>query len=177
MDVSDSIFQSNGIKCNLGRVASPPCGSLPCRGLDGVAKLRPRRPRLALACLKMPETTVCFRKPNSMTKHQKIDSRSRALAIAVADELRRQPVLVDVARKNIAAWMKTSSSGVRSTLEEWDDALKGSTEQVLELLTGEGERAVRLRQSNPFAGVLSSKQRTEILNRFLDRERLLPAGP
>ena len=43
------IFQSNGIKCSEGRVASPPCGSLPCHGLDGVAKLRPGRPQLAWA--------------------------------------------------------------------------------------------------------------------------------
>lgn len=101
-----------------------------------------------------------------MPNHQKIDLRSRALALAVAEELRRQPDLVEVARRNVSTWMKTSSSGIRSTLEEWNDALKGSTEQVIELLTGEEERAVRLRQSNPFAGVLSSKQRTEILNRF-----------
>lgn len=107
-----------------------------------------------------------------MPIHQNIDARSRALASAVADELRRQPDLADVARKNVAAWMKSSSSGVRSTLEEWDDALKGSTEQIIELLTGEGERAVRLRQSNPFAGVLSSKQRNEILNRFSERDAL-----
>ncbi len=32
-----------------GRVASPPCGFLPCRGLDGLANLRPRRPQLAWA--------------------------------------------------------------------------------------------------------------------------------
>jgi len=108
----------------------------------------------------------------SMPNHRHIDARSRALAVAVADELRRKPALVDVAKKNIAAWRRTSSSRVQSTLEEWDNALKGSIEHVIELLTGEGERSVRLRQSNPFAGVLSSRQRTEILNRFSDRDAL-----
>ena len=107
-----------------------------------------------------------------MYNHRNIDARSRALAAAVAEELRRQPALVEVAKKNVAAWMKTSSTGVRSTLVEWDHALQGSVEQVIELLTGEGERAVRLRQSNPFAGVLSSAQRTEILKRFADCDAL-----
>jgi hypothetical protein len=105
-----------------------------------------------------------------MLNHRHIDARSRALAIAVADQLRHQPELVDVAKRNIAAWMKGSSSGVRSALAEWDIALNGSIDEVIGLLTSEGENSVRLRQSNPFAGVLSSKQRTEILNRFLDHD-------
>jgi hypothetical protein len=107
-----------------------------------------------------------------MPNHRLVDARSLARAVAVADKLRRQPELVDIAKKNVAAWMKTSSPGVRSALEEWDNALKGPTEHVVALLTGEGERAVRLRQSNPFAGVLPSRQRTEILSRFSDRDAL-----
>jgi len=107
-----------------------------------------------------------------MPNHRHIDARSRALASAVADQLRREPSLVDVAKKNVAAWMKSSSPGVRSTLEEWDIALNGSADDIIELLTGDGERAIRLRQSNPFAGVLPSRQRTEILNRFSDRDAL-----
>ena len=107
-----------------------------------------------------------------MTDHRHIDARSRALAVAVAEELRRQPALVNVAKRNITAWMKNSSPGVLSTLEEWGVALSGSTDDIIELLTGEGERSVRMRQSNPFAGVLSSSQRTEILNRFSERDAL-----
>ena len=107
-----------------------------------------------------------------MHNHRHIDARSHALAVAVADELRRQPALVDLARKNLALDENQFCRGVRSTLEEWDIALHGSTEHVIELLTGAGERSVRLRQSNPFAGVLSSRQRTEILNRFAHRDAL-----
>jgi len=36
----------------------------------------------------------------------------------------------------------------------------------LKLLTGTDERAIRLRQSNPFAGLLSQLERNEILLRF-----------
>ena len=107
-----------------------------------------------------------------MPNHRHIDARSRALAVAVADQLRREPALVDIAKRNFSTWMKSSSPSVRSTLEEWDIALHGSIDEVIELLTDEGERAVRLRQSNPFAGVLSSRHRTEILNRFSNRDAL-----
>jgi hypothetical protein len=107
-----------------------------------------------------------------MLNHRHIDARSRALAVAVADELRREPAMVDIAKRNVVAWMRNSSPGVRSTLEEWDIALNGSIDDIIELLTGEGERAVRLCQSNPFAGVLSSRQRTEILKRFSYRDAL-----
>ena len=105
-----------------------------------------------------------------MPNHRHLDARSRALDIAVADQLRHQPELVDFAKRNIAAWMEGSSSGVRSALAEWDIALNGSIDDVIELLTSEGGKSVRLRQSNPFAGVLSSRQRTEILNRFSNHD-------
>ena len=123
-----------------------------------------------LVSLNVPEPALlCWHKP-IMLNHRHIDARSRALAIAVADQLRHQPELVDVAKRNIAAWMKGSSSGVRSALAEWDIALNGSIDEVIGLLTSEGAKSVRLRQSNPFAGVLSSRQRTEILNRFSDHD-------
>ena len=123
-----------------------------------------------LVALNVPELALhCWHK-HTMTNHRHIDARSRALAIAVANQLRHQPELVDVARRNITAWMEGSSSGVRSALAEWDIALNGSIDEVIRLLTSEEENSVRLRQSNPFAGVLSSRQRTEILNRFLDHD-------
>jgi len=63
---------------------------------------------------------------------------------------------VDVAKRNVVAWIKRRYPGVRSTLEVWDIALNGSSDDIIELLTGEGERQVLWRQSNPFAGVLSN---------------------
>ena len=101
-----------------------------------------------------------------MRSHQLIDERSRALACAVAEKVRLQPTLVDVAKKNIAVWLKTSSPSVRPILEEWVSVLGGPTAQVIELLLSDSARAVRMRQSNPFAGVLPSGERTEILKRF-----------
>jgi len=44
--------------------------------------------------------------------------------------------------------------------------------RVLELLTDPGEEATRLRQSSPFAGVLSEAERRSALNRFYESARV-----
>jgi hypothetical protein len=87
----------------------------------------------------------------------------------VAEQVRLRPALVDVAKQNISAWLKTSSPNLRPVLEEWESVLRGSIAQVIEFLLSDSAKAVRLRQSNPFAGVLPSKERNEILKRFSEK--------
>jgi hypothetical protein len=101
-----------------------------------------------------------------MKSHDLIDKRSLAFGEAIAARLIKDPMLVDHARANIERWLETCSAGVRPTLLEWVAALDSGTESVLALLTGTDERAIRLRQSNPFAGVLPQRERNEILLRF-----------
>jgi hypothetical protein len=101
-----------------------------------------------------------------MRDHRLIDARSLAFGRAIAAKLTERPELVEHARRNIARWLKTCSQGVRPTLDEWLTVLDGPPEGVVALLTGTDERATRLRQSNPFAGVLSQQERLAILRRF-----------
>jgi hypothetical protein len=58
-----------------------------------------------------------------------------------------------------------------STLEEWSCILAGDADSVIELLLSGDERATRLRQSNPFAGVLSNTQRNAILREYQARDK------
>ena len=101
-----------------------------------------------------------------MTDHRRIDERSLAFGRAVAARLAKDPSLVDRARANLARWIPTASPGVTADLAAWSAALDGPVERVIELLTSDDERATRLRQSNPFAGVLSPQERTAILKQF-----------
>ena len=101
-----------------------------------------------------------------MKSHRQIDERSLAFGRAIADRLTGHPELVTRARATLVRWLGTCSPGARPALEEWLAALDGPREGVVALLTGADERAVRLRQSNPFAGVLSPQERTAILRRF-----------
>lgn len=101
-----------------------------------------------------------------MKTHASIDQRSLALGRAVARRLRDDPSQVMRARATIARWLGTCSPRVRPALLEWDAVLQRPVAEVLDVLTGASERAVRLRQSNPFAGVLPPRERAAILKEF-----------
>jgi predicted NACHT family NTPase len=95
--------------------------------------------------------------------HDWIDRRSLALHDAVAARLEAQPELLDVARRNVARWL---SRGTQGALLEWQALLERlSVSDVVALLRSESETAVRLRQSSPFAGVLTPDERRAILRR------------
>jgi hypothetical protein len=101
-----------------------------------------------------------------MIGHRQIDQRSLAFGRAIAERLVEQPELIARARGNVNRWLTTCSPGVRPTLCEWIAILDGPIAEVIALLTAEDDRATRLRQSNPFAGVLSRQQRDQILRQF-----------
>jgi len=113
-----------------------------------------------------------------MKSHDLIDRRSLAFGQAIAARLVADPSILEHARANIKRWLETCSPGVRPALLEWIAALDSGTESVLALLTSTDERAIRLRQSNPFAGVLPQSERNEILLRFqaLDASTEGPGG-
>lgn len=101
-----------------------------------------------------------------MKRHTTIDARSLALGEAVADRLKSDPNLAERGKITVERWLKDCSPRVRPTLVEWQRVLDGPTSGVLDLLTSTSERATLLRQSNPFAGVLSQKERTAIFQKF-----------
>ncbi len=101
-----------------------------------------------------------------MRNHDLIDQRSLAFGQAIANRLIVDPSLIDFARANINQWMATCSPGVGKTLNEWSAVLDKGLEATLMTLTGPGERNTRLRQSNPFAGLLSQQERNAILLKF-----------
>ena len=107
----------------------------------------------------------------SMTRHESIDQRSVALGRAIAVRLEAEPELMEMASANLDRWEKTCSSGVKPALVEWRSALERGRESVMALLTGDDERAKRLRQSNPFAGLIPQRQRNDIFKRFAPNDQ------
>ena len=95
-----------------------------------------------------------------------IDERSLAFGRAIAERVAARPELIARARETVGRWLVTCSPGAQPALEEWLAALDGPPEGVIALLTNTDERAVRLRQSSPFAGVLTPLERTAIIRRF-----------
>ena len=99
-----------------------------------------------------------------MRSHEWIDQRSLALHEAVAVKLEVQPRLLAVARGNLERWLATSPSPV---LKEWQNLLDDlPLPELLALLLSPSEEARRLRQSSPFAGLLTPAERQAIFDRY-----------
>lgn len=88
------------------------------------------------------------------------------MARLIAEMIRQEPRLLKRAQKTMQNWKKTLRP-IPTAIMEWDEILrKNTTVKVLQLLTDEGELGNRLRQSDPFCGVLSERQRLEFLRKY-----------
>jgi len=100
------------------------------------------------------------------SSHRVLDARSLALHCLIAQKVMADPSLIDIARRNLAAWRKKSAGAEPHYLEEWQRILARPWSQVAALLTEQSENATRLRQSSPFAGILSTAERRRIYAAF-----------
>ena len=94
--------------------------------------------------------------------HQWIDLVDLMAHRAMARKIRRQPALFNRAARNIARWEK-SNRGCPAPLREWKQILsENKMGQVLRLMTRSDEEGNRLRQSSPFCGILTERERKEL---------------
>ena len=100
--------------------------------------------------------------------HRHLDERSLALHQLIAKKVLADPALLDKARENLARWQQMEDSP-KLALAEWEQILSGSTEQIVQFPTERSERATRLNQSSPFAGILSEAERKALYEPFSTR--------
>ena len=100
--------------------------------------------------------------------HSRLDERSLALHQVIAEKVLADPALRDKARDNLRRWQQIEDSP-KPALAEWEQILSGPSEQIVQFLTERSERATRLRQSSPFAGILSEPERKAIYESFSTR--------
>jgi len=101
--------------------------------------------------------------PVPLRDHRLLDQRSLALHQAVSETIQRDPSAIERALRNLARWEATAPG---PWIGEWRSLLLGSRVELLALLVERSERADRLRQSSPFAGVLSPLERRRIYESF-----------
>lgn len=101
--------------------------------------------------------------PLPMNDHTRLDLRSLALHAAVAEIVRRNPGVIEKALQNLSRW---ESSAPGPWIGEWRAILLRPREELLSFLVERSERADRLRQSSPFAGVLSQSERRRIYESY-----------
>lgn len=100
--------------------------------------------------------------------HQRIDQRSIALHRAIADKLRADPSLLAVAQDNLERWSRENSRS-QPYWDAWREILSRPLDEVLALMVEESERMAAMRQANPFAGILTPRERWAIYDQFPSR--------
>ena len=96
-----------------------------------------------------------------MRSHQWIEQRNLALHEAVAAKLEAHPQLLDVARRNLERWLNQDPA---TAFREWRRMLDSTPlADVVALLRSSSDEATRLRQSSPFAGLLTTEERCAIM--------------
>jgi hypothetical protein len=78
---------------------------------------------------------------------------------AIAKKIRRNPRLMRIPRANLQRWSK-KNRGLAPAQREWKMILeRHPTGRILEILIQDNDEGQRLRQSDPFVGILSEQER------------------
>ena len=143
----------------------PPTG----RAQSAAERMRRYRARQRAAGLR-PATrwqpAAPMRISRGLLKHRLAEARSLALHCLIARKIAAEPALLGVARRNLEAWLARYGDDPPRALEEWRAILARPWPEIAALITDPGEEAARLRQSSPFAGVLTATERRRVYEAF-----------
>jgi len=92
------------------------------------------------------------------------ERRSLAISTAVAVKLRENPSVVMAKGHENIEKMRSIGPGEQPWVDVWESVLALGAGHVQALLTSVDQFARDLRQSSPFAGVLSEEERREVLD-------------
>jgi hypothetical protein len=102
----------------------------------------------------------------SYSSHRLLEARSLAMHAVIARKIDRDPTLLAVAHRNIERWSTRWKDDPPAWLKEWRHVLKQPWQQVAALITDPSEHGARVRQSSPFAGILTNEERWRIYETF-----------
>jgi hypothetical protein len=88
--------------------------------------------------------------------HEVHDEVSLEMGRRVASRLREQPAALQIARDNLARWMRQNADApaLIRCYREWLVMLERPLADICQILCADTEAGRRLRQNSPFAGVL-----------------------
>lgn len=103
-----------------------------------------------------------------MKSHQNIDQRAIALAQHIVARIDRDPQRdgLKKARLTCRHWQRILTGREKACADEWALILEKPWQEVRSILLDSGSEAIRLRQNNPFCGVLSNQERWKIMKEF-----------
>jgi hypothetical protein len=107
-----------------------------------------------------------------MNSHQHIDARALVMARRIVQQIDadsdRQGLMK--ARKTCRRWQAIMNKRERASVDEWAQLLKKPWKDIRRVLLDPGPKATRLRQNNPFCGVLSNSERWRIIKESSNRD-------
>ncbi len=99
-------------------------------------------------------------------KHRIIEARSLAMHCLVAQKIEINPALLKRVKKTLENWRSRYGNDIPRALDEWHAILQRPWPEIAHVITDTGEPATRLRQSTPFAGVLTAGERERVYAAF-----------
>lgn len=97
--------------------------------------------------------------------HQQIDQRSLAMARVIVARIDRDPARAGLAKAK-ATCQRWFEQRPQPAVREWLEILSRPWEEVRAVLLDESEVGQRLRQSDPFCGILTPQERWEIYKAY-----------
>src|SRR4051812_27215367 len=93
-----------------------------------------------------------------MDPHRRAELRSLAYHRAIAARLAAEPAILERARSRVRTWLQTGAVHPRYCAV-WDGVLASPLDELKTALVAETEAMTAARQSTPFAGALSARER------------------
>jgi len=111
-------------------------------------------------------SSLCDARVKPISDHIYIDRRSRDFHRLIADRIKKNPALLNIAHENITRWRKRhKQENPHRTepyyLSAWEDVLSKGLAHALIFMCEDSDRATQLRQSSPFAGIIPQRERIE----------------
>jgi hypothetical protein len=142
----------------------PPTG----KAMTAAERMRRMRERRKVAGLKAvvswvsPAPTV---RP-SYSSHRLLEARSLAMHAVIAEKIQRNPKLIETAHRNLERWRARWENEAPEWHREWTGIMQRPWPEIAAIITEPSEEGARLRQSTPFAGILSAAERRRIYEAF-----------
>ncbi len=97
-----------------------------------------------------------------MRSHRQIEERSLAMVVQIVSRIDQDPERAGLlkARENCRRWPASAA------LQEWQAILTRPWEEIRKILLDPGAEGCRLRQSDPFVGILSPQERWAVYRSF-----------
>lgn len=93
----------------------------------------------------------------TMASHQEIEARSLRMHQSIAERLRAHPELLEKAKQTLLRY-RVRHGQIR-WVTEWESILAKPLSDITAFIVSESEKARELRQSTPFVGILSPRER------------------